>query len=84
LDSPVDYGSLRWTVDTPADLEFVRQVYSRLGGRPNFTWLDVLALLEREPELSRINAGEKHRTMFDVDERYRQQQKTKTNRSRPG
>ena len=30
LDAEEDYGALRWTVDTPQVLEFVRQVISRL------------------------------------------------------
>ena len=33
-----DYGSLRWTVDTPADLEFVRQVYHHFDWPSEF-WL---------------------------------------------
>lgn len=64
-----DLGHLRWAVDTAEDLEFVRQVSARLGARPDFGWLDVLALVEREPELSRINAGVKHKSYTDVDER---------------
>lgn len=64
-----DYGALRWTVDTPADLELLRQVFARLGGRADFTWLDVLALFEQEPELAQINASITHKTAFDVDER---------------
>ncbi len=70
LDNPQDYGSLRWTVDTPQDLELVRQVYARLGGRPDFTWLDVLAIFEREPGLANINAQVEHRSMYDVDRRF--------------
>jgi spore coat polysaccharide biosynthesis protein SpsF len=70
LNSSKDYGSLRWTVDTPQDLELVRQVYARLAGRPDFTWLDVLAIFEREPELARINAQVEHRSMYDVDRRF--------------
>ena len=66
-----DYGSLRWTVDTPEDLELVRQVYARLGDRQNFGWLDVLAIFEKEPELARINAQVGHKTFFDVDERFK-------------
>lgn len=50
-----DWSSQRWTVDEAADLEFVRAVYARLGDPP--TWRDVLALLEREPELAAINGG---------------------------
>jgi spore coat polysaccharide biosynthesis protein SpsF len=48
---------LRWTVDYPADLEFVRAIYDHLpAGNP---WLPdqvaVLELLERNPELRTIN-----------------------------
>lgn len=48
--------SMRWTVDTPDDLEFARRVFGRLGGRGDFGWLEVVALVEREPELSAINS----------------------------
>jgi spore coat polysaccharide biosynthesis protein SpsF len=64
-----DYGAMRWTVDTPLDLEFVRQVYARLAGHMDFTWMDVLSLLEKEPELASINAGVRHKSAFDVDHR---------------
>jgi spore coat polysaccharide biosynthesis protein SpsF len=64
-----DYGSLRWTVDTPADLEFVRQIFTRFKGQYDFGWQDVLNLLEREPELASINADVKHKSAFDVDQR---------------
>lgn len=69
LRSQKDYGGLRWAVDTPEDLEFVRQVYARFGGRDDFTWRDILDLLEREPELMRINAEVQHKSFTDVDER---------------
>ena len=52
----VDLSHLRWTVDEPQDMEFVRAVYKRLDDQ-RFTMADVLALLEREPELSVINSG---------------------------
>jgi spore coat polysaccharide biosynthesis protein SpsF len=57
VDHDPDYGALRWTVDTPADLEFIRQVYARFNGRTDFTWLEMLDLMQREPELAQINAG---------------------------
>jgi spore coat polysaccharide biosynthesis protein SpsF len=69
LNHTPDYGSLRWTVDTPADLEFVRQVMANFGAKNDFSWQDVLALLEHNPGLSRINAGVQHKSAFDVDER---------------
>jgi spore coat polysaccharide biosynthesis protein SpsF len=50
-----DYSHYRWTVDTLEDLEFVREVYRRLAGANDFSWRDVLALIEREPALAEIN-----------------------------
>lgn len=64
-----DYGSLRWTVDTPEDLELVRLIYSRMGGRNDFSWQEVLALFAREPELANINAQVKPKIYSDVDHR---------------
>jgi len=55
--SPVDVSSMRWTVDTPEDLAFVRAVYRRFGGRDDVRWREVLGLLEREPGLLDINRG---------------------------
>ena len=52
-----DYGSLRWTVDTPPDLELLRQVYARFHNQDTFSWTEVLALFESEPGLARINAS---------------------------
>lgn len=64
-----DFGKLRWTVDTPEDLDLVRAVFDRLKDTPDFTWLDVLALFEREPQLATLNAGVKHKSFMDVDSR---------------
>jgi glutamate-1-semialdehyde 2,1-aminomutase/spore coat polysaccharide biosynthesis protein SpsF len=50
--------NLRWTVDEPADLEFVRAVYARLGGdKQPFGLSDILELLDKEPDLMQINSG---------------------------
>ena len=46
----------RWTVDTPADLEFARAIFKKLGGSNDFSWNDVVALITREPELAEINS----------------------------
>ena len=32
-----DYGNLRWTVDTPQDLELLRLIYDRFEGRDDFS-----------------------------------------------
>lgn len=53
---PSDLSALRWTVDEPEDLEFVRAVYAALlPERPAFTSADVLALLAARPELAGKN-----------------------------
>jgi spore coat polysaccharide biosynthesis protein SpsF len=57
LSNPVDYSRYRWTLDTGEDLELLREIYSRFEGMDHFSWLDVLQLMEREPELAEINSG---------------------------
>jgi spore coat polysaccharide biosynthesis protein SpsF len=51
-----DASSLRWTVDTQADLELVRSIFDRAGHGADPTWEDVLAIVRREPALREINA----------------------------
>jgi spore coat polysaccharide biosynthesis protein SpsF (cytidylyltransferase family) len=58
---------MRWTVDTKEDLDFVRQVYSYLKKREDFSWLDVLELMKNRPKLAEINRGVTHRSYLDVD-----------------
>jgi len=69
LNHTTDFGDYRWTVDTPEDLEFMRQVYSRFDGRDDFTWKEVLDLVHNEPQLMQINAAVKHKTLKDIDKR---------------
>jgi spore coat polysaccharide biosynthesis protein SpsF len=48
---------LRWTVDEPDDLAFVRAVYRELLPRcPQFGFRDVLTLLDKNPALQAINS----------------------------
>jgi spore coat polysaccharide biosynthesis protein SpsF len=51
----VDYSQNRWTLDTAEDLDLLRAVYDRLGKRDDFSWRDVLRLMEQEPALAEIN-----------------------------
>ncbi len=51
-----DRSELRWTVDHPEDLAFVRAVFEALYPRdPAFTTADVLAFLGEHPEVAAIN-----------------------------
>jgi spore coat polysaccharide biosynthesis protein SpsF len=69
LNHTTNFGDYRWTVDTPEDLEFIRQVYNRFDGRDDFSWKEILDLVHSEPQLMEINASVKHKTLKDVDER---------------
>ena len=51
-----DRHDWRWTVDTEEDLRFVREVFFRLAGSNDFSWRDVVELIEKEPTLAEINA----------------------------
>jgi len=64
-----DFGDYRWTVDTPEDLEFMRQIYARFDGRDDFSWREVLDLVHDNPELMKINAAVQHKTLKEVDDR---------------
>ncbi len=57
VESDEDLSSQRhrWTVDTAADLDFVRQVFKSFTPRNDFGMNDILALLTRSPELKKIN-----------------------------
>ncbi|MBL0385525.1 glycosyltransferase family protein [Tumebacillus sp. ITR2] len=51
-----DLSRYRWTLDTQEDWELISAVYDRLYEGKLFGWREVLALMEREPELTAINA----------------------------
>jgi len=69
LDADKNHGNQRWTVDTPEDLDFIQQVAEKLGCRMDFSWRDVLKILNNNAELSRINANIAHKSLNDVDHR---------------
>jgi spore coat polysaccharide biosynthesis protein SpsF len=56
VTSDVNRAHWRWTLDTPHDYQFLREVYARLTPSGSFTWLDVLRLLEQDPQLAQLNA----------------------------
>ncbi|MDO8468829.1 MAG: glycosyltransferase family protein [Candidatus Peribacter sp.] len=71
-----NHSALRWTVDEPRDLAFVRAVYGELGNGL-FGQEEVLALLAAHPEIQMLNEG------IDPDEGYKrslQQDATQSNR----
>lgn len=50
-------SALRWTVDTPSDLEFVRAVYAGFTD-DRFGMEDVLRFIKEHPEAGVLNAGQ--------------------------
>jgi spore coat polysaccharide biosynthesis protein SpsF (cytidylyltransferase family) len=75
IAGPADLSHLRWTVDEPEDLEFVRLVYERLyPAKPDFTMRDILDLVEREPAMQSLNSrftrNEGSKTSLQADAEY--------------
>jgi spore coat polysaccharide biosynthesis protein SpsF len=61
-----DLSSQRWTVDTEADLAFVRAVFEALGpAAPLAGMAEVLRLLAERPELRGLNAGIRRNEGFE-------------------
>lgn len=63
-----DYGSLRWAVDTAEDLELIRRVCASFDARDDFTWQDVLALFERQPDLAKMNASVRQKSGLEAED----------------
>ncbi len=50
-----DHSAHRWTVDTPEDFALVEKIYAHFG-HDEFSWREVLTLIEQNPEWSKLNA----------------------------
>lgn len=61
-----DLSHYRWTLDTPEDLQLIRTVYSRFSDRDDFSWRDVVALMEESPDLARVNAHVVQKSIHEV------------------
>lgn len=58
-----DYSYMRWTVDTPEDLAFVRRIYDHFRN-DSFTWQQVLKLLQANPQWLAINRHIKQKVLI--------------------
>jgi len=56
LRGRIDYSRYRWTLDTAEDLKLLRTIYARFDNRDDFSWSEVIQLMEREPELAEVNS----------------------------
>jgi spore coat polysaccharide biosynthesis protein SpsF len=59
---PQDLSNHRWTVDTPEDLELVRLIFRHFGD-DQFSWREVLPLLEQHPGWAQINRAGLRKTV---------------------
>ena len=50
------FMSHRWTVDFPEDFEFVKKIYEDLYNNKIFLMEEILLLLEKRPDISKINS----------------------------
>lgn len=57
ITDPVDNSDLRWTVDTPEDLELAREIYARAKLTEQWVAYDELvAIVRRDPVLQTLNS----------------------------
>ncbi len=61
-----DLSHYRWTLDTPQDLTLIRAIYENFSNQNNFSWHEIVELMEREPELARMNSAVVQKSMHDV------------------
>lgn len=64
-----DYGKYRWTVDTPEDLALLRRIAAQFPGRDDFSWLEVLEVVQAHPELAEMNIDVQHKDYREIDNR---------------
>lgn len=50
-----DLSSRRWTVDEPSDFSVIEKVFGHFHPRIDFTWREVLALQDAQPEIFKPN-----------------------------
>lgn len=56
MENSKNLSSMRWTVDYPEDLKFVKKVYEKLYSKNQFFSMnDVLEIIRKYPELEKIN-----------------------------
>ena len=58
VEDDADNSDLRWTVDTPEDLQFVRVLYERLGLRDRIVpYREMITFVRAHPDILRLNSA---------------------------
>ncbi len=63
LKSDVQCDGYRWTLDTAEDLTLLGRIYEDFHPRNDFGWREIVALMQRQPELLDINACVSQKTV---------------------
>jgi spore coat polysaccharide biosynthesis protein SpsF len=63
LTAEADYSQHRWTLDTAEDFELIQTIYARFDNRDDMNWREVLALMDRQPELAKLNSQVRQKTL---------------------
>ena len=70
-EQKTDLSNLRWAIDQKEDLKFVREVYSKMKPKTDFSMTEMLELISKNPYLSEINNGimrnEGHLKIYEND-----------------
>jgi spore coat polysaccharide biosynthesis protein SpsF len=61
-----DFSKHRWTLDTADDLQVIRKIYTHFCNQDDFTWRDIVRLVQRSPDLARINAHVLQKSVHEV------------------
>lgn len=61
-----DYSNLRWTLDTPEDYTALSMIFDAFKGRNDMPWRDVLALVQKHPEITEANAHIEQKKLEDL------------------
>lgn len=69
VDREPNLGYLRFTVDTPADLEQARVIYAHFRNRDDFSFDELIAADQAHPEWQESVRSVQHKGYKDVDER---------------
>jgi spore coat polysaccharide biosynthesis protein SpsF len=69
VDTEEDAGTVRWTVDTAADLVAVRALVEAASADVGTGWHELLRVWRASPALQRLNADVVQKTARDVDPR---------------
>lgn len=65
LKNPIDLSYLRWTIDTQKDWDMAEIIYNKLYKiNNNFSMLDILDLINKEPYIATINSTVKRSAMY--------------------